>query len=257
MADKAVSFGINTYKSVNGLRGCVNDTITMRALLTDLLKLPDKNLRTFTNAQVIKAEFKKQLAWLFQGAKPGDRVVLHFSGHGSYIDDKNGDEPDGRDELIALYDMAFDDPNSYMLDDELRDWTKTKPQGVDLTVILDNCNSGTGTRMLMAADGGPARRTEVDTTTTLKRSMSQVTVSRGLDAINVAVKALEPDNEDMIRVRFIDPPQDVKARVEAAKARSSKTRGFVKVKDLNHVLLAACRSADRARLQIGAEAGYL
>ena len=156
MADKALVLGINSYKTVSSLRGCVTDTETIKAMLVEVFTFPEKNVRALTNEQVVKPEVKKQLAWLFQGAKPGDRVVLHFSGHGSYVADKDGDEDDGRDELIALYDMDFDDPNSYLLDDELRAWTDTKPKGVELTIVLDNCNSGTGTRMLLAARPGGA-----------------------------------------------------------------------------------------------------
>jgi len=247
LADKALILGINKYKSVNPLRGCVNDTATMRSILIDVFEFSDKNIKTLTDDQVVKSQVKKQLAWLFQGAKPGDRVVLHFSGHGSYVADKDGDEPDGRDELIALYDMDFDNPESYFLDDELRAWTKSKPDGVELAVVLDNCNSGTGTRMLMAAapDGAP-RRTEVDTETTLKRSMSAINASRGIDAANLAVRAIRPDNEDLVRVRFIDPPQAVKDEVEKASARALRSKGLVKVKDLNHVLLAACQDDQTA-----------
>ena len=187
MADKCLILGINTYKSVNSLRGCVNDTETIRAMLVEVFKFPEKNVRTFTNEQVVKSEVKKQLAWLFQGTKPGDRVVLHFSGHGSYIDDKDGDEDDGRDELLALYDMDFDDPDTYLLDDEIREWTNTKPKGVELTVVLDNCNSGTGTRMLVAASPGDTpRRSEVDTQATIKRSLATAGTSRGLDAAAIA-----------------------------------------------------------------------
>jgi hypothetical protein len=247
MADKALTLGINDYKNVNSLRGCVADTETIRAMLIELFNFPERNIRTFTNEQVVKAEVQKQFAWLFQGAKPGDRVVLHFSGHGSYVDDKDGDEPDGRDELIALYDMDFDDPDTYLLDDELREWTKTKPPGVELTVVLDNCHSGTGTRMLLAAaTGGPLRPAEVDPAATVKRSMSQANVSRGLEVAHIAARAVNPQNENMVRVRFIDPPEAIKAKVAQARSRALSRRGLVEVKELNHVLLAACRADQTA-----------
>jgi hypothetical protein len=246
LADKALILGINKYKNVNSLRGCVNDTATMRSLLIDVFKFSEKNIRTFTDEQVVKTQIKKQFAWLFQGTKPGDRVVLHFSGHGSYVPDKDGDEIDGRDELIALYDMDFDDPESYFIDDEIRAWTKTKPEGVELVVVLDNCNSGTGTRMLLAAPNGETRRSEVDPATTLKRSMSALSINRGLDAGIFAAKAIRPDNEDMVRVRFIDPPEAIKGEVAKASARAARSRGFVKVKELNHILLAACRDTETA-----------
>src|SRR5439155_24598931 len=101
------------------------------------------------NQKVNKNEVTKQLKWLFKDVGAGDRVVLHFSGHGSYIPDEDGDEDDHLDELICLYDMDWDNPNSYLKDDDLREWTKDLPKGAILTVILDNCHSGTGTRMIV------------------------------------------------------------------------------------------------------------
>ena len=203
---KLLVLGINTYKSVSSLRGCVTDTETIKAMLVEVFTFPEKNVKTLTNEQVVKPEVKKQLTWLFQGTKPGDRVVLHFSGHGSYVADKDGDEDDGRDELIALYDMDFDDPNSYLIDDEIRAWTDTKPKGVELTIVLDNCNSGTGTRMLLAARaGGAESRAEVDTTATVKRTMAGKTASRGLDTAAAVARAIQPDSDDVILVRILIP----------------------------------------------------
>ena len=247
MADKALILGINDYKSVNSLNGCINDVHTMRSLLIDVFKFPEKNVKTLTNDQVVKSDVLEQLDWLFQGTKAGDRVVLHFSGHGSYVDDKDGDEPDGRDELIALYDMDFSDPDTYLLDDELRDWTKKKPKGVELTVVLDNCNSGTGTRMFLAPQpDGVERQILVDQDTTLKRSLSSMSVLRGQDAAKAATRALQADNADLVLVRYLEPPQNVKNRVSKARAKMASSRGFVKVKELNHVLLAACEDGQTA-----------
>ena len=36
--------------------------------------------------------------------------------------------------------------------------------------------------------------------------------------------AIQPDSEDVILVRFIDPPQQVKDRVEAAKAQARRSK---------------------------------
>ena len=78
------------------------------------------------------------MKWLFKDAARNDRVVLHFSGHGSFTVDPDSDEKDGSDELICLYDMDFNDPETYLLDDELRRWTETLPKGVQVTIILDS-----------------------------------------------------------------------------------------------------------------------
>ncbi len=247
MADKALIMGINNYKLVSHLQGCINDTETMNELLVDVFNFPSGNIRVLRNDQVVKSEVLRQLDWLFQDVNRGDRVVVHFSGHGSYVEDKDGDEPDGRDELIALHDMDFADPETYLTDDEIKEWTRTKPEGVRLTVVLDNCNSGTGTRMLMnpLAANSP-QRTEIDPGATVKRSLSTASPRAGLEAANVAASALERNNPNIVRVRFIDPPQIIKDRVNEAATRGMTARGFVKVRGLNHVLISACRADQTA-----------
>ena len=55
------------------------------------------------------AEIKK---WLLKDAKPGDRLVLHFSGHGSQIPADH--EEDGVAEMICLQNMDFHDPSTFL-----------------------------------------------------------------------------------------------------------------------------------------------
>jgi metacaspase-1 len=246
MADKAAIFGINDYKSVNSLRGCLNDVENMRSLLTSTFDFDPKNVKTFVNNKVTKTEVQRQMKWLFRDVAEGDRVVLHFSGHGSFTADVSGDEEDGQDELICLYDMDFNDPDSYVLDDELRDWTQTLPQGVQLTVILDSCHSGTGTRLLLAPEvNKPHNSMSVDVSATLKRSLSAA--GPGARGIEVAAAALDPAHQDLVRARFIDPPQSIKDTIaQLAKTRpKTKARGLVRAK-INHILLAACKDDQTA-----------
>src|SRR5262245_7193840 len=107
MADKALLLGINDYKHVNPLRGCVNDVENVRKLLTEKFGFDAKNVKTLINQRVTKAKVQEQMKWLFRDAREGDRLVFHFSGHGSFTADLDGDEDDGKDELICLYDMDF------------------------------------------------------------------------------------------------------------------------------------------------------
>lgn len=43
------------------------------------------------------ANLKAGISWLAAGAKPGDQLVMHYSGHGGQVVDTNGDETDGYD----------------------------------------------------------------------------------------------------------------------------------------------------------------
>ena len=75
MADKALLLGINSYKKVSSLRGCVNDVDNMRKLLTEVFGFNPSNVKVLLNDKVVKKDVKAQMAWLFKDAKPNDRVV--------------------------------------------------------------------------------------------------------------------------------------------------------------------------------------
>ena len=63
--------------------------------------------------------------------------------------DDNGDEADGRDEILCPTDLDWDDP---LRDDWLRTTFDGLRAGVNLTVIMDCCHSGTNTRAILPPD---------------------------------------------------------------------------------------------------------
>ncbi|SHN34236.1 caspase family protein [Streptomyces yunnanensis] len=71
----------------------------------------------------------------------GDILMLTYSGHGSQVPDKNGDEPDGKDETLVLFDRQF-------VDDELYALFGTFPEDVRILMLSDSCHSGTVARDL-------------------------------------------------------------------------------------------------------------
>jgi hypothetical protein len=83
------------------------------------------------------------------GAKKGDVVLLHFSGHGSNVPDNDGDEADYRDEILCPHDLDWKNP---LTDDWLRATFDKMRDGVSLTVIFDCCHSGTATRAVLPPD---------------------------------------------------------------------------------------------------------
>jgi hypothetical protein len=66
----------------------------------------------------------------------GDIFFLSFSGHGTRIPDKNGDEDDGYDEAWCLHDRIITD------DELFEKWKEFRP-GVRILIIADSCHSGT------------------------------------------------------------------------------------------------------------------
>jgi hypothetical protein len=145
MARRAVMVGINDYRGVSDLRGCLNDVTNMRDILRNYLGFKNAEIRVLTDDRATKAGIIERLNWLVAGAKAGDFLVFHYSGHGSQIRDRDGDElSDGMDELICPHD--FDWNGSYITDDDLNALFKALPKGVLLEVILDSCHSGTALR---------------------------------------------------------------------------------------------------------------
>ena len=143
---KALLVGINRYPDPrNELKGCVNDVRQMAETLKSRYGFPgDGNMRILTDARATTKAILDGLAWLTAGASPGDSLVFHYSGHGSQVPDRNGDETTDRlDEILCPYDLDWDHP---LTDDDLAAACANVPQGALLTVILDCCHSGTGLR---------------------------------------------------------------------------------------------------------------
>lgn len=144
MARKALLVGINDYDGANDLGGCVNDILDMHFSLRSLFNFRTEEIRILTDSRATKDGIINRLKWLTHGAKAGDFLVFHFSGHGSQIRDRNGDEAleDHMDELICPHDMDWD--GNYIIDDMLNKIFSELPKGVLLEVMLDCCHSGTG-----------------------------------------------------------------------------------------------------------------
>ncbi len=206
MARRALMVGINDYKSINDLGGCINDVTNMRSILTTYLGFTNKDIRVLTDSRATKANIMTRLGWLTKNAKAGDYLVFHYSGHGSQIRDRDGDElRDNMDELICPYDMDWDD--TFITDDDLNKTFKALPDGVLLEVFLDACHSGTGLRE--TGLGRPA--------------------------------ALGPMNDPV--PRFLSPPIDIACRHEGEEDTLKPKRGFQSPKrsTLHHILWAGCR----------------
>lgn len=145
MAKKALLAGINQYKSINGLNGCINDITNVRDILKTFFGFENANIRMLADSRASKAAILDRFGNLVVSAVSGDKIIFHFSGHGSQIRDRHGDElSDGQDELICPWDMDWE--KGYILDDDLAAIIKQLPKGVELEVLLDCCHSGTGTR---------------------------------------------------------------------------------------------------------------
>lgn len=154
---RSVIIGINYIGQQGELRGCINDAIRVKNWLPYNDFPNDKNCHqqhvltdepegSYANddwvfhAQPTKEQIMKSLAWLVDGAKSGDSLFFHFSGHGVRVPDTSGDEESGYDESIVPLDYRT---TGVILDDTLNAiLVKDLPHGVRLTAIMDCCHSG-------------------------------------------------------------------------------------------------------------------
>ena len=149
---RALLIGINDYlKGPESwdLRGCVNDVEMTRDLLVGKFGFPEGNIKTLIDGQATAAGIVQAVEeWLIAATKPEDIVYFHFSGHGSQVQDRDGDEKDdNKDEILCPADMQLGDINTVITDDQLKELFERIPSN-NVTIVLDACHSGTATRDL-------------------------------------------------------------------------------------------------------------
>jgi len=92
-----------------------------------------------------KANMLKQLNSLIDFANKNKdsevRLFLSYSGHGTNMEDTNGDEADGYDEALCPVDC---DTNGFIVDDDIKaQFIDKLPENVKLMIFIDACHSGT------------------------------------------------------------------------------------------------------------------
>lgn len=150
-ADKwALLIGVSDY--IHGerldLKGPTNDVMKMEELLLTKFGYQPESIHTLLNGAATKANITGEMkGWLASSSRPGDTVIIYYSGHGSQIPDLSGDEGDGRDEVLCPADIRPGVPGNEITDDELSQML-SQIKATDITVVLDACHAGTGTRAL-------------------------------------------------------------------------------------------------------------
>lgn len=150
MAKRAVLVGVNRYLVPGAdLRGCVNDVRNMQKVLTELYGFRSRDVTVLLDDKATKRNIQAAVRKMIQASVAGDVALFHFSGHGSNVPDKDGDEADHRDEILCPHDLDWRAPLS---DDWLRASFDKLRRGTSLTCIFDCCHSGTATRQVAPPD---------------------------------------------------------------------------------------------------------
>ncbi len=142
---RAVLIGINYIGQSGELRGCHNDVLNMVEYLKDVHGFEDHNIRILMDDGVhedpTKSNIMSAYKKIVQQSVSGDVVYLHYSGHGSRLRDRDGDEEDGYDETLVPLD--FQSGGFIRDDDLLKTLVTPMARGVFVTSIMDCCHSGT------------------------------------------------------------------------------------------------------------------
>ena len=142
----AVCIGISDFRDdrVRDLSICHKDAEAMADLLKKQCGF--EHVVTLTNQQGTRANIEKAIRKeLVERTRPGDEVILYWSGHGGRIADDNGDEKDGYDEVLVPYDADLTNidtqRSSMVVDDAFGHWIQAL-DGRKVLLILDTCHSG-------------------------------------------------------------------------------------------------------------------
>ena len=154
---KALLVGINQYTSdrrFNDLKGCLTDVELQQRLLIDRFGFRSEDVHILTDAtpqkptrENILNEFENHL---IRDTQPGDVVVFHFSGHGSrFLDPNPRTDATGTTFPYNSTLVPTSLPNATETPDIMGKtlFLLTSAINTDyVTVVLDSCHSGGGTR---------------------------------------------------------------------------------------------------------------
>eukprot|EP00438_Fugacium_kawagutii_P034776 Skav236240 [mRNA] locus=scaffold829:247970:249337:- [translate_table: standard] len=144
---KACLVGINYRNTRSELRGCINDVNNMQKVLVDQYGFKVDDILMINEDQdksnwPTKARILEGMDWLYKGAKPGDLLVFHYSGHGSQY---NGDKKTMPSDVICPLDCIDGPwPATVITDTEIHEklYDPLK-KGCKAVCLFDCCHSAT------------------------------------------------------------------------------------------------------------------
>ncbi len=151
--NRALLVGVGHYEMGIKLPGIENDIQNMKKAAS-LMGFEDDQVKVLFNNHASLDGIKQTVQeWLVKGVTSNDRVLFYFSGHGSQVADKNGDEADGADEVLLPYNAKIQNEilENVLVDEEFDRILDTIPAKMVL-VFLDACHSGTATRKVLTGE---------------------------------------------------------------------------------------------------------
>ena len=143
--DRALVVGINKYPGCP-LHGCCNDAADMAVFLQEKCGFAASSVNFLADERATTQGIEDALRQLIEDVKPGDRIVFHYSGHGSQLV-----YPTAHNQLsdvICPVDFDFQ-PEHAISDQQFAALFAPVPVGVRLAWCSDSCHSGDLARNLV------------------------------------------------------------------------------------------------------------
>ena len=157
---RGLVIGLGQYEDFNWAK--INGDNDVRYVVRMLEQMGYTDIKTLKNQEATKKGIINAFNSLAGRCNVGDRVYIHYSGHGQLMTDLNGDESTRWkgwhaqwDESIIPYDayMTYcskDRGEKHISDDELAEYLTKIRQVIgkkgELIIVLDACHSGDATR---------------------------------------------------------------------------------------------------------------
>ncbi|KAK0471052.1 caspase domain-containing protein [Armillaria novae-zelandiae] len=211
----ALVIGIDNYKYLNYLHGAVADADAVRTFLQDTLLVPEDRIKSLHNEKATRTTIETEIKNLAINpeVRKDDPILIFYAGHGAEAPAPSGwTSSNGKIQMLAPYEF---NPNVSSKEGQgVLDITLShllgalaKEKSDNITVILDCCHSGSGTR-------------------------------DHHDDPTFAVRGVELPKTYTI-------PQDVLRDAENARSTHVPEK-YEKANELSHVLLSACKQGEKA-----------
>ena len=140
MVNKALLVGINYINTPYKLNGCINDTILVKNRLMNDLHFKEENIISLRDDDSENmptfGKILEELSNIINNSNENDNIYVHFSGHGTYVEDTNNDEKDGKDEVFVPINY-----NEGLISDDVLFSIVSKTKCKTL-LVFDCCHSG-------------------------------------------------------------------------------------------------------------------
>jgi hypothetical protein len=138
---RAASSGINYY--LQNLNGCIKILKNTSEILVDKYGYTDSNVVMLRDditdspeTMPTKQNMMKALTDIVAESSKCEEIWIHYSGHGSQVRDRDGNEADGMDEVVVPVDYTT---AGFIVDDDIFNIIKN----ICRAMILFECHSGT------------------------------------------------------------------------------------------------------------------